>query len=78
MDAIEEKKLNRKLLIRSFGQMLVIGLLTVIVQDKKVLDYFLSTEIILQILFFTIVGGLLFYWITRKILQKRRNKGTRI
>ena len=52
-----------------------IGTYTAIIQNKAILDYFLKTEIIVQILFFTIFGGLLYSWGTSKLIKIiNRNK----
>ena len=40
-----------------------------IIQDKTVLAYFLKFETIFQILFFTIFGGLLYGWVTGKLIK---------
>jgi hypothetical protein len=50
------------------------GLLLVIIQDDEILKYFLSTKVILQILFFVIVGGLLMAYGTGKSLWRISKK----
>ena len=50
---------------------LITGILVSIVQDKTVLKYFLSREIVLQLLFFMIAGAGLFVLGTSYRLWKR-------
>jgi len=65
---------NKNLLKRSVFQWFLVGIFFAIGRNKEVLNYFLSTETIIQILFFTIVGGALFFWGTSKILTKKRER----
>jgi uncharacterized integral membrane protein len=68
------KKSFKEVLKRGITIWLLAGFFFAISQDKVVLDYFLKAKTIIQILFFTIVGGLLYSWITYKIINKNKNK----
>ena len=74
MSKTEVKFSFKDLLKRGIVMFFFIGTYTAIIQDKAVLDYFLKTEIIMQILFFTVVGGLLYSWITNKIINRNKDK----
>ena len=65
---------NKYLLRRSITQWFLAGIFFAIIRDKEVLDYFITTKTIIQILFFTVVGGFLFFWVTSKIINKRKEK----
>lgn len=56
---------RKNLLISGFVQFIFVGILFVIIQDKEVLAYFLSFETLLTILFFGVIGGLLYLWTTQ-------------
>jgi|LSQX01.2.fsa_nt_gb high-affinity Fe2+/Pb2+ permease len=56
---------------------LITGILVAIVQDKTVLKYFLSWEIVLQLLFFMIAGAGLFVLGTSYRLWKRSDSKDR-
>ena len=62
------------LLKRGFVTFFFIGILFSIIQDKKILSYFLELQTILQILFFTIFGGLLSSWSNYKIIMRNKLK----
>jgi len=68
MEIMEKKEFRttrKNLHIRGLVQFILVGILFVIIQDKEVLAYFLSFETILTILFFGVVGGLLYPWTTQ-------------
>jgi len=65
---------RRKLLGRSMVRWFFAGILFAIIRDKEVLDYFTTAKTILQILFFTVGGGFLFFWITSKVINKKKQK----
>ena len=65
---------NKNLLRRSITQWFLVGIFFAIIRDKEVLDYFITTKTIIQILFFTVVGGFLFFWVTSKIINERKEK----
>jgi hypothetical protein len=71
MKFFSDQTFNRNLFKRSILQWFLAGILFAIISDKEVLNYFISTETIIQILFFTIVGGFIFFWVTSKIIKKR-------
>jgi CDP-diglyceride synthetase len=62
----------KNLIKRGFLTFLFIGILFSIIQDKTILSYFLQLQIILQILFFAIIGGLLSSWINYKIIKRNK------
>lgn len=72
MKHLTTKTSNKNLLKRSIFQWFLIGIFFAIGRNKEVLDYFMTTETVIQILFFTIVGGALFFWGTSKIITKKR------
>lgn len=76
----EQKKVTYKdLLLRGAIQFFLIGILFSIIEDKNVLAYFLKTKTIVQILLFTIFGGLLYSFtanIIRKKLDHRKMKSS--
>lgn len=65
---------NKNLLRRSITQWLLAGIFFAIIRDKEVLDYFLTTKTIIQILFFTVIGGFLFFLVTSKIINTKKEK----
>ncbi len=65
---------NKNLLRRSITQWFLVGIFFAIIRDKEVLDYFVTTKTIIQILFFTVVGGFLFFWVTSKIINTKKEK----
>ena len=65
---------NKYLLRRSITQWFLAGIFFAIIRDKEVLDYFITTKTIIQILFFTVVGGFLFFWVTSKIINTKKEK----
>lgn len=65
---------NKNLLRRSITQWFLVGIFFAIIRDKEVLDYFVATKTIIQILFFTVVGGYLFFWVTSKIINTKKEK----
>jgi hypothetical protein len=62
-----------QLLKRSILQWFLVGIFFAISQNKEVLQYFITPKTIIQILFFSIVGGLFFFWITNKFVGNKRN-----
>ena len=67
---------NKNLLKKSITQWFLVGIFFAISRNKEVLDYFITTKTIIQILFFTIVGGFLFFWVTSKIINKKMEKNS--
>jgi len=53
------------------------GLILVIIQDETILKYFLSSKVILQIVFFTIIGGLLMAYGSGRSLWRMSQKATK-
>jgi hypothetical protein len=69
MNKPELKFSKKDLLKRGVGLFFIIGIFFAISQDKVVLAYFLKIETIVQILFFTIFGGLFSYWFNNSIIR---------
>ena len=76
MQKINMQNSFKVVLKRGITMWFLAGIFFAIIQDKVVLDYFLKAKTIVQILFFTIVGGLLFSWITNRIVNKINNKNS--
>lgn len=79
MEKDPQKVTYKDLLIRGFIEFFLIGIFFSIVDDKTVLAYFLKTKTIVQILLFTIFGGLLYSFtanIIRKKLDHRKMKSS--
>ena len=73
MNFQKDETFKSQLLKRSLLQWFLVGIFFAISQDKEILQYFISLKTIIQISFFTFVGGLLFFWGTSKIIDRRRN-----
>ncbi len=73
MNFQKDETFKSQLLKRSLLQWFLVGIFFAISQDKEILQYFISLKTIILISFFTVVGGLLFFWGTSKIIAKRRN-----
>ncbi len=63
---------NKNLFRRSITQWFLAGIFFAIIRDKEVLHYFITTKTLMQILFFTIIGGFLFFWVTSKIINRKK------
>lgn len=50
------------------------GVVLVILQDREILNYFLRTEIIAELLFFILIGGLLMAYGAGKSIWNRSKK----
>lgn len=80
MEKAELKYSKRSLLLRGFITFFFIGILYSLIRDKAVLSYFIQLKGLLQILFFTVFGGLLSagvnYWLIKRH-NKRRSLNNR-
>jgi hypothetical protein len=70
------KSTFKDLLIRGTIMFFFMGTYFTILQNKAVLAYFLKIETILQILFFTVVGGRLYAWSASSMIKLNRRKHT--
>jgi hypothetical protein len=74
MSSNELKYSKKGLLIRGFVTFLFIGILYSIIQDKKILSYFLQAKILFQILFFTLLGGIISSGVNYLFIKKYNKK----
>jgi len=65
---------KKYLLKRGFIGFFFVGIIYSIIHEKTVLSYFLKFETLLQILLFTILGGLLSSWVDYQFVKRNNRK----